>query len=64
VTLGEHGRCLLAPKEVARRLGVSVSMVYKLLRIGELRPIYIGRLPRIAETDLDAYLGRARVVRP
>ena len=51
---------LLTPLEVGDRLSVSRSMVYKLLRIGELAAVYIGRLPRIAERDLDAYIEHRR----
>lgn len=53
-------RRLLAPAEVAERLAVSRSMVYKLLRNNELSAVYVGRLPRIAEIDLDAYISRGR----
>jgi len=35
-------------------------MVYKLVRVGELPAIYVGRLPRIAEPDLVAYIERQR----
>jgi excisionase family DNA binding protein len=51
---------LLTPAEVAARLAVSRSMAYKLVRTGELTPVYIGRLPRIAEADLEAYIVRQR----
>jgi len=52
--------CLLAPTEVAARMAVSRGMVYKLVRTGELAAVYIGRLPRIAEADLAAFLERQR----
>ena len=52
--------CLLTPDEVGQRLSVSRSMVYKLVRVGELPAIYVGRLPRIAEPDLVAYIERQR----
>ncbi len=51
---------LLTPSDVGNRLAVSRSMVYKLLRTGELAALYVGRLPRIAERDLDAYIERQR----
>ena len=47
---------LLAPRQVAELLAVSVSMIYKLLRVGKLRAIYVGRLPRIASDDLHGYI--------
>lgn len=53
---------LLAPTEVAQRLAVSRSMVYALVRRGDLPATYVGRLPRIAEADLEAYVeGQRRV---
>jgi len=51
---------LLAPAAVAERLAVSRSMVYALVRRGELPATYVGRLPRIAEADLTAYIERQR----
>jgi excisionase family DNA binding protein len=51
---------LLRPKEVAERLGVSQSMVYKLLRVGALGAVYVGRLPRIAAEDLALYVEQGR----
>lgn len=49
---------LLAPAQAAERLAVSRSMIYKLVRTGALSAIYVGRLPRIAEFELEAYLQR------
>jgi excisionase family DNA binding protein len=49
---------LLTSREVAGRLAVSVSMVRKLARRGELKAVYIGRLPRFDEGDVAAYLER------
>jgi len=54
------GERLLTPADVAARLAVSRSMVYKLLRVGELVAVYVGRLPRIAEADVYAYIQRQR----
>jgi len=54
------GGRLLTPAEVAARLAVSRSMIYKVLRTGELASLYIGRLPRIAEADLEEYVERQR----
>jgi excisionase family DNA binding protein len=45
---------LLTSAEVADRLKVSVKTVQRLTRGGELRPTYIGRLPRYTERDLEA----------
>ena len=46
----------LTPGDVAERLKVSRSMVYALIRRGDLAAIYIGRLPRVAEGALAEYL--------
>lgn len=51
---------LLTPRDVADRLAVSVSMVRKLAMLGELPPVYIGRLPRFEEADVLVYLDRQR----
>jgi len=51
---------LLSPDQVAERLAVSRSMVYKLLRMRELPAVYVGRLPRIDPADLAEYIERLR----
>jgi excisionase family DNA binding protein len=50
---------LLTPEDVARRLAVSRSMIYTLIRRGELAAVYIGRLPRVTEAALADYLATA-----
>jgi excisionase family DNA binding protein len=50
---------LLTPDEVGKRLTVSRSMIYTLIKRGELRALYVGRLPRITEAALAAYLATA-----
>lgn len=47
---------LLPPDEVARRLSVSRSMVYTLIKRGQLRALYVGRLPRVTESDFAAFV--------
>ena len=47
-------------EEVAELLGVNYQLIYKLVRNGELPAVRIGRIYRITETDLDAYLASAR----
>jgi excisionase family DNA binding protein len=54
----------LTPSDVADRLQVSRSMVYGIVKRGELAATWIGRLPRITEVDLAAYLERARAAPP
>jgi len=51
---------LLTPDEVAKRLSVSRSMVYKLIRTRVLPVVYVGRLPRVGETELATFIGRQR----
>lgn len=50
----------LTPAEISRRLAVSRSFVYAAIRKGELCAVYLGRLPRVSERDLSAYLSRSR----
>jgi len=45
----------LTPADAARRIGVSSSFIYKLIRTGELTASRVGsKLLRISTTDLDA----------
>lgn len=56
---------LLTVRAVAARLGVSISLVYKLVERGELRHVKVRSLVRIRPSDLDEYLGRnAKAVKP
>jgi excisionase family DNA binding protein len=50
--------CLLSPIEVARRLSVTRGTIYKLVRIGALPAVRLGRLSRISEADLAAFIAR------
>jgi excisionase family DNA binding protein len=54
---------LHTPEDVAKRLRVSRSMVYMLIRRGELRAIYVGRLPRVSDRSLKDYLVAAAAPR-
>lgn len=47
---------LLSPKEVAGELGVSVWTVYRLVKKGDLVAIRVGRLLRIPESSLEAFI--------
>jgi excisionase family DNA binding protein len=51
------------PDDVAKRFAVSRSMIYALVKRGELGATWIGRLPRISEDDIVKYLARARGLR-
>jgi excisionase family DNA binding protein len=47
---------LLTIKEVAKRLQISLSMVYALVAKGDLACYEIGTCKRISETDLGLFL--------
>jgi excisionase family DNA binding protein len=49
---------LLTPRQIAERLQCSYSMVLALIRRGNLRAVYVGRLPRVRDVDLTAYIDR------
>jgi excisionase family DNA binding protein len=49
---------LLTPRQIAERLQCSYSMVLALIRRGDLRAVYVGRLPRVRDVDLAAYIDR------
>lgn len=56
-TTGIEGARLLAPEQVAERLGISRSKVYELLRPGGgLKSVSIGRSRRVATADLEAFI--------
>jgi excisionase family DNA binding protein len=48
---------LLTPAQVAERLQVTERTVYTWLRGGRLRGLRAGRLWRVREEDLEAFLG-------
>lgn len=50
---------LLRIEDVADRLAVSRSMAWKLIAIGQLRSIRIGRSVRVRPADLEAYMSSA-----
>jgi len=52
---------LLSPKQVADGLNVSVWTVYRLVRKGDLVAVRVGRLLRIPESSLEAFLDLRRV---
>lgn len=47
---------LLRIANVAERLAISRSMAWKLIDLGELRSVRIGRAVRVRPHDLEAYL--------
>ncbi len=55
---------MLAPKQVAERLSLSLSMVYRLLNNGELESYRFGTAFRVSEEQLLQFLSRQRVATP
>ncbi len=51
---------LLTVREVAYLLNISRTMVYTLIRSGDLPTIHIGYRIRVRSADLDAFLSRHR----
>ena len=45
----------LSPKKIARKLDVSLTTVYRILRKGEIEYIRIGTQYRIAESDYEKW---------
>jgi excisionase family DNA binding protein len=50
----------LSLEEVAELLGVDYQLIYRQVRKGELTAVRIGRVYRVAASDLDAYLERSK----
>ena len=55
---------LLTPEQVAERLQVTELTVYGWLRRGRLPALKLGRLWRIRQDDLEAFLENARAKAP
>lgn len=51
-------RVLLSPEEAANRLGIGRTTMYRLIRTGEIVSVQIGRLRRIAASEIDEYAAR------
>ncbi len=45
-------------EETARALGIGRTAVYRLLQLGELSGVTIGRSPRFSVAELEAYVAR------
>ena len=55
-TMDGGSRRLLRVEQIADRLSVSRSMAWKIIDLGHLRSIRIGRAVRVRPEDLDDYL--------
>jgi len=53
---------LLSPKRVAEELNVSIWTVYRLIKRGDLVAIRVGRLLRIPESSLEAFIDLNRLI--
>ena len=51
----------LTIEEVAKILKVNYQLIYRLVRAGELPSSRVGRVYRISEPDLDAYLEKSKI---
>lgn len=47
---------MLRPKDVAKRLGVCRSRVYKMIQAGEMGSVQVGGVIRIPEAEVDRYI--------
>ena len=52
---------LLTTQEVANILKVTVRTVYSLLESGELQGVKVGRVWRVSEDDLQAFIARQKI---
>ena len=50
---------LLTTNDVAEILGVTPRTIRRLVASGQLRPVYVGRLPRFTEAEIQAYCSAA-----
>lgn len=57
-------RLLLTVEEAADRLGIGRTLMYALVKDGDVESIHIGRLRRIPADALPRYLERLRTARP
>jgi excisionase family DNA binding protein len=47
---------LLTPEEAATALRIGRTTVYALMKVGDLRPVHIGRSCRLSRTELERYV--------
>lgn len=52
---------LMTPEEVAERLAITPKTVRRFLREGRLKAVKVGRLWRVRESDLLAYMKGERI---
>ena len=59
--LHNNSTTLLKASDVARKLNISRSMAYQLMKWGEIPTVKIRRSVRVLPTDLDEYIYKCRV---
>ena len=47
-------------EEVAGLLSVNYQLIYKLVRLGDLPAVHIGKVYRVSRADLDGFLNRSK----
>lgn len=62
VQMQQDASTWLGTKETARRLGVAASTVYRLIDTGQLPAYKFGRVLRVKEADIDAFIEGSRIV--
>jgi excisionase family DNA binding protein len=61
---GSTVRLLLTVEEAANRLGIGRTLMYTLVKDGEVESVHIGRLRRIPADALPRYLEQLRATSP
>ena len=51
----------LSTREAARRLGITTRTLYRLIDSGQLPAYKFGRVIRLQETEVDAFIDQARI---
>jgi excisionase family DNA binding protein len=55
-----EGAILLRVEEAARRLGIARTMMFRLIKDGEVESVRVGRLRRVPVASLGEYVDRLR----
>jgi excisionase family DNA binding protein len=55
---------LLTPEEAAEALRVGRTTIYALMKVGDLRPVRIGRSTRISRAEIERYVDRLEAPGP
>lgn len=59
--MSHHEHTWLSTKEAARRLGISNRTLYRLIDEGQVTAYKFGRVIRLTDDDVQAFLDRARI---